>query len=190
MKESTSWNEAESIQLIREMIEATKYQVIEERFLYLLWGYGVAGAGTIHYLLQFHVGYAHPYLVWFLMPFLGVVNYFYLKKKSVKRQSNTWAGRVLSGIWTGMLFGILAALAGGFARGWEEAYPVMIILYGLASYATGTALEFRWLKIGGFGSIVLGGLAFFFGFQYQLILLILAVLLSFVLPSHMMGKNK
>jgi hypothetical protein len=64
-----------------------------------------------------------------------------------------------------------------------------MLLYGAAAFATGTALEFKWLRYGGLLSIIIGAIAFFFVFQYQLLLLVLAVLVSFVLPAHMMKNN-
>lgn len=189
MKSEKLWNESESIQLIRSMIEASKHQVAEEKFLYLLWGYGVVAAGLLHYFLQFHSDFLHPYVVWFLMPVLGIINFFYLKKRKEVAQMNTWVNRVLAGIWIGMFFTILAVVIGGFVVGWENVYPVFMLLYGSAAFATGTALEFKWLKIGGLISIILGGMAFFFVFQYQLLLLVLAIIVSFVVPAHMMRKN-
>ncbi|WP_291778183.1 hypothetical protein [Cecembia sp.] len=189
MKAEKHWDESESIQLIRSMIEASKYQVADEKFLYLLWGYGVVVAGLSHYYLQFLTGYEYPYLVWLLMPILGVIHFFYLNKKTQSVQSNTWIYRVLSGIWVGMLFAILAVVAGGFGIGWGKVYPVFMLLYGTSAFATGTALEFKWLMLGGLLSIILGAIAFFFVFQFQLLLLVLAVLVSFVLPAHMMRKN-
>lgn len=189
MNQSSEWNESQSIQLIRSMIEATKYQVYEEKFLYFLWGYGVIIAGLSHYVLGYIVGFEHPYVSWLLMPVLGLVNFGYMRQKHSGNSSRSWAARVLKEIWIGMLFGNLCVVAGGFAIGWHAVYPFFMILYGVAAFATGTALEYKWLIIGGFISLVIGGVAFFLVFQFQLILLVAAVFMSFVLPAHLMQKK-
>jgi hypothetical protein len=64
MKNDMHWDESDSIQLIRSMIEASKYQVAEGKFLYFLWGYGVVAAGPFTLLLAIYFR-AMPTLIWF-----------------------------------------------------------------------------------------------------------------------------
>jgi hypothetical protein len=65
-----------------------------------------------------------------------------------------------------------------------------MLLYGLAGYASGKALQYNFLVWGALASMVCGVLAFFQPFQYQLLLLMVAILVSYILPAHLMGSLK
>jgi membrane protein implicated in regulation of membrane protease activity len=64
-----------------------------------------------------------------------------------------------------------------------------MLFYGAACYTTGKAIQFNVLVWGGIASIVCGTVAFFLPFQYQLLLLMLAILVSYILPAHLMKKS-
>ena len=81
MENTEKWDEAESIQLIRTMIESTKYKIYSDRFIYLLWGYSVLGCALIHYLLEFVIGFQNPSLVWLAMPLVSVVHFIFINKR-------------------------------------------------------------------------------------------------------------
>lgn len=189
MEKTKNWDEAESLQLIRSMIESTKYQVYSDRFLYFLWGYVTLSCAALHYILAFVVGYAHPYIVWLIMPFISVIHFIYIKKKVNSSKVVTFPGRVMQGIWGGMFMAVIGMVIGAFHVGWEFVYPVFMMLYGVACFSTGSALQNRFLSWGGVLSIVLGVLAFFIVFQFQLLLLMLAIIVSYIAPAHLMKPN-
>ncbi len=186
MEKTAKWDEAESLQLIRTMIESTKYQLAENRFLYFLWGYATLACALIHYVLYYLIGSSQAYYIWFVMPLISIVHFIYLKKTYSDSKVTTYAGRVLNGIWTGMFLGILVMIVAAFKVGWEVVYPMFMLLYGIASFATGKALRFRFLTYGGIGSMFCAVIAFFIPFQYQLLLLMVAIVISYILPAHLM----
>jgi hypothetical protein len=189
MEESKKWDEAESIQLIRSMIETTRYQVYSDRYIYFMWGYATLICAGLHYLLAYHIGYAYPYMVWLVMPILSIVHFVSIGKRKKSTSVSTFTGRVMQGIWGGMFIGIVALVIASFQVGWQATYPVFMLFYGMASYATGKALQYKYLIWGGIASILFGIVAFFQPFQYQLLLLMLAILVSYILPAHLMQKS-
>ncbi|AWW30636.1 hypothetical protein DN752_11150 [Echinicola strongylocentroti] len=186
MEKTRQWNEKESIQLIRSMMESTKYQIYQDRFLYFMWGYLTLGCAVAHYVLAFVVQYPQAYQIWTLMALGGVAHFVYLAKKKKRRKASTYMGRVMAGIWGGMGIALVLVLFRAFVIGWDVVYPIFMILYGTASYATAVSLKYRVLMVGGIVSSVCGFIAFTQPFQYQLILLMVAVLTSYIIPAHLM----
>ncbi|WP_373520134.1 hypothetical protein [Aquiflexum sp.] len=189
MEKTKNWDEAESLQLIRSMIESTKYQVYSDRFLYFLWGYATLACAATHYLLAFVIGYEHPYVVWLIMPLISVIHFIYIRRKVNSSQVVTFPGRVMQGIWGGMFMAVIGMVIGAFHIGWEFVYPVFMMLYGVACFSTGSALQNKYLNWGGILSIALGVFAFFLIFQFQLLLLMLAIIVSYIAPAHLMKPN-
>lgn len=189
VEKTKKWDEAESLQLIRSMIESTKYQVYSDRFLYFLWGYVSLACGAIHYLLGFVIGYEHPYVVWMVMPVIGVIHFIHIGKKVKSSEVVTFPGRVMQGIWGGMFMAVIGLVIGAFQVGWEFVYPVFMMLYGVACFSTGSALQNKYLSWGGVLSIIFGVIAFFMVFQFQLLLLMLAIIVSYIIPAHLMKPN-
>src|SRR5690606_14771192 len=141
MDETKKWDEAESIQLIRSMLETTRYRICSHRFLYLMWGYMTLACAVTHYLLAYVFDFKIPYLVWLVMPFVAVAHGIYIFRERKKMEVRTFADRVMAGIWGGMLLALIAVLFGAPKVGWEVVYPVFMLLYGTASYASGKTLR-------------------------------------------------
>lgn len=172
------------------MIESTKYQIYEDRALYFLWGYATLFCAGLHYILGYSIGYQHPYVAWMLMPVAIVFHFVLLSKRTKTERPMTFPARVMAGIWGGMFLALVGIVIAGFGQGFYLIYPFFLMLYGIACYATGSALQFRYLTWGGFGAIALGTLAFFVPFQYQLLLLMLGITISYILPAHLMRPEK
>ncbi len=190
MENTKKWDEAESIQLIRSMIETTRYKVYADRFIYFMWGYATFICASLHYLLAYVLNYPYAYVVWLAMPVLAVVHFVMIGKRKKSSPVSTFTGRVMEGVWGGMFMGIFALIIASFHVGWEAIYPVFMLLYGTACFATGKAIQFKYLVWGGMASVVCGTVAFYQPFQYQLLLLMLAILVSYILPAHLMQKSE
>lgn len=189
MNEFKKWDEAESIQLIREMMENTRQGMYSDRFLYLMWGYLTLVCAASHYVLRYFLDFSQPYLVWFCMPVAAVVHVLYIRRSRKLARVKTYADRVLSGIWGAMGLGIIAVLMGVSQVGWEVVYPFFMLLYGMASFATGMSLRYNILVWGGLISIACGIFSFYWPFQFQLLALQIAIIASFIIPAHFMNNK-
>lgn len=186
MEVNKKWDEAESIQLIRSMLETTRSRMYNHRFLYFLWGYLTLACAVAHYILGYVVVVGQPYLVWLCMPLAAIVHMVYLTRERKTQTVKTYADRVMAGIWGGMSIAIIALLAGVPKVGWEVVYPVFMLLYGVAAYSSGMTLRYKFLIWGGIVSIGCGIWAFYKPFPVQLLLLQVAIIASFIVPAHFM----
>jgi hypothetical protein len=180
----------ESLNIISEMVNSSRYNLAEDRVIYLMWGYGVAVSAVIHYILQFHLEFKEAYFVWLSMPILGIINTIYYARKSKKKKVHTYIDRALSYIWLGFLFVILSLLVISPQLSWNGVYPVFMFLYGIATISTAGILKFKPLAFGGVISILCGIVAAYLVFEYQILLLAFAIVCSFVIPGHLLKNIK
>ena len=179
----------DSLRLIQHMIRAAKQDLSDNSFDLLLWGWLVMASALVHYgLLQ--VGYARPWLAWpVLMAGGTVVAFVHGMKRGRRERVRTAQGDFMRFLWAGFGVLMLMLIGVGTVQGWSRAYPLIIALYGLGTFATGGALQFRPLVWGGAACWVLATVAFRVAFDTQLLLVAAAVLLAYVVPGHLL-KNQ
>ncbi|MBD2716012.1 hypothetical protein KBK19_13295 [Microvirga sp. STR05] len=179
----------ESLRLIQEMIQAAKQDLSDHSFDLLLWGWLVLIAALGHYGLL-HSGYDKPWLAWPVLMGLGSVAAFVNGARRVRRERvRTAQADFMVYLWGG--FGVLMVMliGVGAAYGWGKAYPLIIALYGLGTFATGGALRFRPLIWGGAACWILATVAFRVSFDAQLLLVAAAVLVAYIVPGHLLKSQ-
>ena len=179
----------DSLNIISEMINTTKYNISQDKFIYLMWGYSVALSAMAHYFLQFQFGIEMAWIVWFTMPIAGIVNGIYFSRKKKNARVFSFTDRALASIWKAFIAALFVFLFGAPALGWEGIYPVLMVLYGIGTASTGGIIKYKALSVGGYLSMLVGFAAFYLGFEIQLFLLSLSVIVSFIIPGHLLPKN-
>lgn len=179
----------QNLQMISEMIKSVKTEIKEQNFMYLLWGYAVFLSSIIHYVMQYILELPYGYMAWLSMPIAGIISFFYHNSNRTKSKAKSYTEKSLGAIWMSFIFSILAILVGMYAIGPTNAYPFFIILYAAAIFATGIVINFKPLIYGGASNWIIAGIAFFQGFENQLLLLALAILLSYIIPGHLLKTN-
>lgn len=179
----------ESLSIISEMISTTKYNISQDKFIYLMWGYAVAFSSMAHYVLQYQLGVKMAWLVWFTMPVAGIVNAIYFSRKKKSARVFSFTDRALASVWKSFVAALFIFLFASPALGWDGVYPILMVLYGIGTASTGGIIKFRALSIGGYLSMLVGFAAFYLGFEIQLFLLSLSVIFSFIIPGHLLPKK-
>ncbi|SMG29714.1 hypothetical protein SAMN05661096_01896 [Marivirga sericea] len=187
--EKENLNVEESLNIISEMISNTKYNISEDKFIYLMWGYAVAVSSMAHYVLQYQFGIEMAWLVWLTMPIAGVVNAVYFGRKKRKARVFSFTDRAIASVWKAFIAALFVFLFASPALGWNGIYPVLMVLYGIGTASTGGIIKYKALTVGGYLSMVVGFAAFYFGFETQLFLLSLSVTVSFIIPGHLLPKK-
>lgn len=177
-----------TLNFIEEMINKTKQKYSDSGFLFLLWGWLVLTAAILNYvLLQMHSEYS--FIGWaILMPLGGVVSMIYSSKENKKAYVKTYTDDVMKYTW--LAFGILLAII-LFSMGklGLNTYPLVMVAYGVPTFITGGVLRFKPLIIGALGSCILGIIAFNFTFDIQLLLLCGSILVSYIIPGHILRSQ-
>lgn len=178
--------EQESMKLIHNMIVTAKNQISEDGFLYLLWGWLVLAASLSNYAL-IKIGHEeYGGIAWIVMMFSGaIISMIYGKRKKKAEKVRTHLDEFMGYIWTafGVCLGIVIGF--GFKLG-ISTYPMVLMVYGFGTFISGGALKFRPLIIGGICCWALAICAFAVSFDYQLLLLSVALIVSYIIPGHLL----
>jgi hypothetical protein len=178
---------ADSLQLIHQMILAAKQDLSDNSFDFLWWGWVVALASVASYALQY-TGAGQAWWPWAtLMPLAAVGSVVYHVRQG-QRQAGSVSplGQYMRYLWTGMAVMFAFAISFMVVFGNQPAYILFMALYGLGTFATGGAIRFRALLWGGVGAWVLAGAAFWVKGPELLLLLALALLVSYIIPGHLL----
>lgn len=178
---------AESLQLIQQMIQAAKQDLSDNSFDLLWWGWVVAVAALASYALQY-TGIGQPWWPWAILMPLAAAGSFIYHVRQGQRQAGVVSpvGLFMRYLWTGMSVLFAFSFSIMLVYGYQPGYILFIALYGLGTFATGGALRFRPLLWGGVAAWVLAGAAFWVRGPELLLLLALALLVSYIIPGHLL----
>jgi len=177
-----------SLELIGQMITTARKEFNDNGFMYLLWGWFAFSAALAHYALMW-VEYEYAFLPWaVLMPLGGIISAIYSATRGKKqlRRVKTWVDRVMGYVWMAIVLALFVTLGVASRIGWEVSYPFLILLYGVGTFISGGIMQFRPLIAGGILCWVISAVAFFVSFDIQLLLLACALLVSYIVPGHIL----
>lgn len=159
-------------------------------FTFVFRGAVVTAAALGNYALE-QVGFAAPWLPWMvLMPLAAAV----LGIRGRRQQRLGLAGttptdRRMRLVQKSFVFTLLFAIACATQIGWQNAHPIILVLYGVGTVAAGRLLHFRPLVVGGIASGLLGALAAALPADTQLLLIAAAMLVSYIVPGVLLHKQ-
>ena len=181
----------ESLRLISSMIETTKNSIKDNSFYFLLWGWAVLLACVGQYYLKVVANYSNNGIVWLIIPVAFIIQVVFIIKEKKKERVRTFIGEAYTYLWTavGLSFFVLAFIFN--KAGWEYSSVFYILLYAIGTYVSGRLIKFRPLFIGGMICFPLAILTTYLAADQQLIMLALAILISYIIPGHLLRiKNR
>jgi hypothetical protein len=185
-------NADQSLKLIEEMISSAKADFSDNGFYFLLWGWLVLIAAVTNYVLLMVFQYSNHWIFWpVLMTIGGVVTGVMSFKEKKEKKAESLLNRIIGNLWLsiGLSIGVLLIIMTQI--GAQQAYPFFMLLYGIGTFVTGRAVRFLPLVIGGISCFFISGLSAFQDFPNQLILMSVAIVLSYLIPGHMLfAKSK
>lgn len=178
----------ESLDIINSMIQRTQKNYSIDSFYYIMWGWLTFTAGMLSYFLL-PVLRQNTGMVWLLMPLGGIISYFYGRNQSKKQKVKTYLESHVNQVWLTIGLAILSVIASIFMGVNLEIMPTFILLYGIGIFCTGRIIRFVPMMIGGalcFPLFLLCGYFTFNHGEYQFLVLALAILVSYIIPGHML----
>ena len=177
----------QSLQLIESMIQKTRSGLSENRFYFLLWGWVAFTSMIGQFILKVVFEYRHHYAVW-IITIPTIILAIFRSRKDETKGPITYVGESMSNLWLGVGFSffILCVIISFSRGGWYDAYPHIILFYGLGTFVSGRILRFTPLVIGGIFNWILAIIAIFVPYDYQILIAALAVLTSYIIPGHLL----
>lgn len=180
-------NEKQHLALIADMINIARKEFSDDSFIYLLWGWTVCLAALAEYAL-IQMGKSYHAIVWLLMPVAAIAQVVFLFTRQKKERVKTHMDKILGFVWTAVGVGIALVLFSQNALR-TNTFPALILLYGIGTFISGGIMKLKPMMIGAICCWIIAAVAFQVKFEYQLLLLSLSVLLSYIIPGHML-KNR
>lgn len=196
MEPEKEFSPQESLDLIRTMISKTKDSFADNTFYFLFWGWLVFGCCITSYVLKVWVHYPNHFYIFWLMPLGGIVSWIYGSRQAKKERVKSFVDEALDYVWlavaTAFMVLVLVNVLGG--QNWRTAFTYYILLYAIGTFITGSLIRFKPLVVGGLINFLLAVISVRFGYDNQLLIGALAILISYIIPGHLLRarlkKNK
>ena len=177
-----------NLQLIESMINRARDKFNENGHLYLLWGWVVFFCSIGHFILLKIIKYDRHYLIWAVTWVVVIYQMIYLARRKKKEKVRTYTDDIIAFVWLAF---VISMFMMGFilARGLAEDYyklinPFFLMLYAIPTFLSGIILKFRPLIIGAVCCWILAIVSTFVDYDYQLLLLSIAMLCAWIVPGY------
>ena len=179
------------LEFIDEMIATAKGNLADGSIYYLIWGWLVLIAAGINYYLLEYVELNNHWVAWpVLMSLGGVLSIVIGIRSSKKARVVSKIDKMIRYLWLGVFITLIVILSAIGVVGPKAIYPVLMALYGLGTFVSGSFVNFKPLKIGAVAAWVCSSIAFYVGFSDQLILISVAIIFSYIIPGHLLAAKK
>jgi hypothetical protein len=187
MNNSQHFSPEQSLQVIQAMIVKAKQEVANNSFYLLLWGWLIFIAAILHFILMKFTDFKYPHLAWNLMWIGAIASMIRGIKDSKKTVVKTFVGETMKyfGISQIILYSGLILIFSKYNL-WNVSFPFYILMYAVACFFMGALLQFALLKWTGLLCLPIIVVAIYVSFEWQLLLLALAILISYIIPGHVL----
>jgi hypothetical protein len=192
-----SFDEKQSIQVIKEMIQVSQRSFKNDGILFLLWGWLMFISYVINYIMYNVVitqqmGRIFNNLRFAITIIAIIYTLYYVFKKSKKVK--TYIGISLRYVWVSLI--VCLVLTRMIIHNvieqinFELQHPIFMMLIAFAIVVTGGILRYKLVIIGG---IVFGILAYvcsYFSLEIQMLFEAAAWILAFIIPGHLLYAKR
>ena len=188
--EPNPMTESESLAIITGMINRAKNRFSETGTLYLLWGWMIFICCITQFILLSFFNNSHSYYIWYVTWIAVVYQVYYVVKKKRTQKVRTYTDEIVGFVWLTFVicaFIIVYVLIKNDAL--TAINPCVLVLYGIPTFLSGVILKFKPLSTGGFICWFLAVAAMFTPYEYQLLLLALAVACAWIIPGYLLRSK-
>ena len=191
MEDNQKFSAEQSLHLIQSMIEKAKQDVANNSFYLLLWGWLIFIAALLNFGLMRFTSFEQPYLAWNLV-WIGVIASIIKGVKDSKKIAvKTFVGETMKffGISQAILYFGLAFFFYKYDL-WHISFPLYILVYAVTCFFMGALMQFPLLKWTGLLCLPIMVIGVYVSFDWQLLLMALAILLSYIIPGHVLSTKE
>ncbi|MBN2481792.1 MAG: hypothetical protein JXB19_08635 [Bacteroidales bacterium] len=192
-----SFNEEQSIQVIREMISVSQKRLKNDGILFIIWGWLFFAGYLFDYLsskivmtyqIRKFANTAGIVLAIAAMLYTGY--YIYIQKRKVF----TYIGVSLRYVWISLFFSLVLVnlIQANVVHeiNFNLQHPIFMVFIAFATVITGGILRYRLLIAGGIAFALLAYASSYLPLHEQLLLEAVAWGVAFVIPGHIMHHNR
>ncbi|MEP6615225.1 MAG: hypothetical protein ABJA57_01535 [Ginsengibacter sp.] len=190
MQDQRPMSEVESLEIITGMINQARNRISETGRLYLVWGWMIFICCLVQFILLYFFNNHQAYYIWYIT-WLGLVyQVYYIVKKKKRQNVRTYSDELIGFVWLTFVicsFIIVYILIKNQAM--TAINPCVLVLYGIPTFLSGIILKFKALSTGGLICWLLAVVAMFTSYEFQLLLLSLAVACAWIIPGYLLRSR-
>jgi hypothetical protein len=182
--------ETESLQLITSMINKAQNRYSERGTLYLFWGWLIFFCCLVQFVALYFFKMLNAHYIWYLT-WLGIVYQFvFIRRRKKEEKAKTYTEDFIGYVWLVFLICIfLLVFMQIYLDSGVTICPSILIIYGMPTMLTGAILRSRALKAGGIFCWILAVISVFLNYEFQLLLIALAVAGAWIIPGYTLRQK-
>jgi len=178
----------ESLNLITEVVYKTKENIKEQSFCFLLWGWLIAIASILFFILQQYTSFKLYFLPFPVLAAVGLVTtiLFYAKRLG---STETYLNYYLNRMWMVLGAGFIAVVFINVSHQ-HEPFTYTLIIAAIGTLISGLVIRFKPLIIGGIILLGSGLVSAFMPVEYIVLLHGIAIIAGYLIPGYMLKYSK
>jgi hypothetical protein len=179
---------SEGLQLIMDVIGKTRENIKEHSYLFLLWGWLIAGASIGFFLLRQYTAFKLYFLPFPVLALTGIIVTLAAWARH-SRTSETYIGYFLKRLWQALGLSFIVVVFINVVKG-NLPFTYTILLGGIGTLVSGLVLRFRPMIIGGFTFIAMTVVSIFVADSYAPLVQAVAVITGYLIPGYLLKYSK
>ncbi|MDB5198320.1 MAG: hypothetical protein JWO92_283 [Chitinophagaceae bacterium] len=179
--------EAESLSIISGMINHARNRFSETGHLYLLWGVVIFVCCITQFIMLYFFKNQNAYYVWYATWVVVIYQFYYLARRKKRQRVKTYPDEIIGFVWfTFVICSFILVYILIKNNSVNAINACILVMYGMPTFLSGIILRFKPLRIGGIICWLIAISAIFTTYQYQLLLLALAVIAAWIIPGYLL----
>jgi hypothetical protein len=179
----------DSIEILDKILAQTRYNLSENKFAFLFWGYFIILICCMQFLLS-EIGFRYSFIPWLFTPLGWLITFFYYKRKHESSYVPNLLGKKIAFLWAIAGLNMFAIGFLGHDILGNGMLGAILIVYSLSSFFCGVLIQFNaliWASI--IGNILAFVTMLLIPASYQLIAMAAFVLICSIIPGHLLPKS-
>lgn len=179
---------SESLRLIADVIGKTKENIKEHGRLFLLWGWLIAAASILFFILHTYTAFKFYFLPFPVLTIIGII----ITLQAYSKQSaiaETYIGYYLKMLWLALGISFIIVVFINVVKG-NLPFTYTLLLGGIGTLVSGLVLRFRPLVIGGGCFLAACIASVFIAHTYAPLVQAIAVIAGYLIPGYLLKYSK
>ena len=195
--ESENFDQAQSLQVIREMIEISRKKLQNDGILFMVWGWALFYSALSRFLISkilFSRMEVKAFKIAGAIITVFVLGYTLLYLWQQRKKAQTWIGTSLRWVWISVVFCMvlinLIQMNVLHEVRFDLQHPIFMVVFAYAIIVSGVILRYRLMILTGILFGILAWVSSWFDLTNQLLFESIAWFVAFILPGHLLFARK
>jgi hypothetical protein len=178
----------DSLKLITEVIAKTRDNIKAQSFCFLLWGWLIAAASILFYILHQYTGFSLYFLPFPVLVAIGIIVTIYHYTRH-NYASETYLFSFLKQLWLVIGISFITAVLISLLQQYPP-FTYTLLIAGIGTLVSGLVMRFKPLAIGGILFLLMAVGSVFISDSNKPLLQGIAVITGYLIPGYMLKYSK